>query len=162
MCMKPFLISLIVAAATFAPAPARAAGEVKLSFVAPEKFSDIGTGTVERERVLRSLEDFLQSLGAKALPDGQTLELAITNIDLAGETRFTPRGDVRVLRGGTDWPRIELRYTLRAGATVLKSGEARLSDSAYLSGRRTPDLDTEHGHEKRMLRSWFTETFGQP
>jgi hypothetical protein len=159
---KLFGSLLIVTAAAVAPLSVQAAGEVKVNFASPEKFIDIGMGSVDRERVLRSLGDFLKSLGAQGLPDAQTLELEITNIDLAGEVRFTPKGDLRVMRGRADWPRIELRYTLRAGETVLKSGEAKLSDVAYTSGRSTPDLKTEFGYEKRMLRTWFTETFGKP
>jgi len=157
-----FVSSLLLTAATLAPLSAQAAGEVKVNFAAPEKFTDIGMGSVDRERVLRSLGEFLTSLGERGLPDGQTLELEVTNIDLAGETRFTPKGDLRVIRGRADWPQIELRYTLRAGEKVLKSGEAKISDVAYTSGRSTPDLKTEFGYEKRMLRSWFTETFAKP
>ena len=162
MNLKPFGSLLIVTAAAVAPPSVQAAGEVKVNFAAPEKFSDIGMGSVDRERVLRGLGDFLKTLGVQGLPDGQTLELEITNIDLAGEVRFTPKGDLRVMRGRADWPQIELRYTLRTGETVLKSGDAKLSDVAYTSGRSTPDLKTEFGYEKRMLRTWFTETFGKP
>lgn len=162
MRLKCFVSSLLVSTAAVASLSAQAAGEVKVNFAAPEKFADIGRASVDRERVLRNLRDFLVSLGKQGLPDGQTLELEITDVDLAGEVRFTPKGDLRVIRGSADWPRIELRYTLRAGEQVLKSGEAKLSDMAYTSGRSTSDLKTEFGYEKRMLRSWFNETFGKP
>ncbi len=143
-------------------APAWAGGTVKTSFEAPEKFSDIGFGSVERERALSSLSDFLASLGPAMLSDGQTLELTVTDIDLAGEPRFAPHGDARVLRGGADWPQIKLRYTLKAGDTVLRSGADTLSDINYLAGRRTLELNTEYGHEKRMLKDWVGKTFAAP
>ena len=156
------LSTLLLALAALASPAALAAGAVKVNFVQPEKFADIGYGSLDRERTLRALGDYLKSLGGPRLADGHTLDVEITNIDLAGETRVTPKGDLRVMRGRADWPRIDLSYTLRAGETVLKSGQAKLADMAYLSGRRTSELQTEFGHEKRMLKNWFDETFGKP
>ena len=139
--------------------PAQAAGKVDISYVKPEEFRDAGRGAVDRQRTMASLTQYVQQLGRR-LPEGQTLRLEVTDIDLAGEIHPHVRvNDLRVLRGGADWPRLDLRYTLLDGSRTLKSGEARLADPAYMfwsAGKA--GVDSELAYEKRMLRKWFDET----
>ncbi len=160
-CLRmPLLATLLVATAA-ATLPARAAATVEVNFVEPENFADIGFNTVDRERVLRDLGDFMKQMGEQRLADGQTLRINVTDINLAGELKFTPRGDLRVMKGRADWPEISLRYTLTAGTQTLKSGEVKVYDMAYLQSLRTSESESAQGHEKRMLRRWFDETFGK-
>lgn len=145
------------AAATALSLPAHAAGVVEVNFLHPDKFTDIGRSSLDRQRTLDDLGGYLKSLGA-SLPDGQTLVIDIANIDLAGEIDFTRHGDLRVLRGRADWPRMDLSYTLRDPGRTLKSGEARLVDMDYLMG--IPDTrERSLPHEKRMIRNWFAKAF---
>ena len=139
--------------------PAYAAGKVDVSYVKPEEFRDAGRSVIDGERTLAGLTQYLHRL-AKQLPDGQTLRLEVTDIDLAGEIHPSLRlNDLRVLRGGADWPHLNLRYTLLDGSRTLKSGEAKLSDPAYMfSSRGHPAADSEMSYEKRMLKQWFDET----
>ena len=140
---------------------AAAAGSVQVSFDKPGEFSDAGRGTFDREQTMKSLSDFLQSLGA-LLPDGQSLRLEVLDIDLAGELRPFPRHsstEVRVLNGRADAPHIKLRYTLQEGGRILKSGEATVGDLAYLSsGHGSEAAYGDLPHEKRMLQQWFKNT----
>lgn len=156
-------ISCRVAAAALALAsvagPA-AAGTVEVRWLQPERYADAGRTALDRERTLASLAEHVAKLGAK-LPDGQTLTLEVLDLDLAGEIR--PRGwnEVRVLRGGTDAPRISLRYALQGGGMAPRSGEVRLADLSYLdaflhAARRGDELV----YEKRMLDRWFDANFG--
>lgn len=144
---------------------AHAAATVEVRYVEPDNFADIGRSTMDRERTLKALTAHLQKLG-QTLPDGQTLRLDVTDIDLAGDIRpFGAWGsqDLRVLRGQADWPQISMRYTLLQGERTLKNGEVRLSDLAYmqtLNGRDRPG--EELAVEKRMVRRWFAETFTAP
>src|SRR5687767_14299106 len=86
--------------------PAHAAGQVEVSYVKPEEFRDAGRGAIDRERTMATLTQYLQQL-SKRLPDGQTLRLEVTDIDLAGEIHPSLRlNDLRVLRGGADWPHL--------------------------------------------------------
>ena len=147
------------AAAMLLASSAAAAASVEVRYVEPDNFADIGRGTFDRERTMNALTAHLQKLG-QTLPDGQTLRLDVTDIDLAGEIRPWGWHELRVLRGQADWPRISLRYTLLEGERTLKSGEVRLSDLAYmqtLHGRDRPG--EELAVEKRMVRRWFAETF---
>lgn len=133
---------------------AQAAGKVELNWVEPEKFSDVGFGSAERQSALQALGDHIARLG-RELPDGQTLKIEVTDLNLAGEKKFTPSRDVRVLRGRADWPTMQLRYTLQADGRDLKSGAARLSDMNYLFTTRNDD----YGYEKRMIDNWFRAEF---
>ncbi len=139
---------------------AYAAGKVEVRFIEPEHFSDAGRDSIDRDRTLKQLGEYLQHLGER-LPEGQTLQLEVLDVDLAGELRPRPGGqEIRVLRGGADWPRMKLRYTLAVGGQTLKSGQADLSDMAYLQGPPARDFaDTELPYEKRMISKWFEQTF---
>jgi hypothetical protein len=140
----------------------QAAGKLDLQFVAPEKYSDIGRGSHDRERNLKSLADYLQTLAAQ-LPESQALKLEVLDIDLAGELRPRAAQDVRVLRGRADWPQMSLRYTLTQNGTTLKSGEARLSDMGYLDHARCSDRGYgDLPYDKRMLQDWFRKTLMAP
>jgi hypothetical protein len=146
----------IIAAALALPAlgAAQAAGKVELNWVEPEKFSDAGFGSAERQAALQALGEHITRLG-RQLPDGQTLKIEVTDLNLAGEQKFTPSRDVRVLRGRADWPTMQLRYTLQAEGRDLKSGQARLADMNYLFTTRNDD----YGYEKRMIDNWFRAEF---
>ena len=80
------------------------------------------------------------------------------DVDLAGDAfpRVVLR-DTRVLRGRADWPRMHLRYTLREGDKVIKSGEDRIADMNYLMGTTRVHQDGPFPYEKRMLDNWFDE-----
>ena len=161
--MRQTLLALAAAAfaatGLLAAVPAHAAGQVEVKFTEAEKFTDIGFGSFERERNLAALAQSFQLL-IKRLPDGQTLSVEVLDVDLAGETRIGARGDLRIVRGGVDWPRMELRYTLQAGGTTIKTGVERLSDMSYMFANRP--FGSQEGslpYEQRMLLRWFADTF---
>lgn len=137
-----------------------AAATVEVSFVAQDKFSDVGFPTAEQERNLKTLSTHLQRLGERGLPAGQTLKIEVTDVDLAGRVQIGSTRDMRVLTGGADWPRIELRYTLQADGKTLQSGEDRVSDMNYMMRSTTLRNDEPLAHEKRMLDEWFAARFG--
>ena len=137
--------------------PAHAAGQVEVSYVKPDEFRDAGRTFNDRQRTMDALTQYLRRLAAE-LPDGQTLRVEVTDIDLAGEIQHSRAlTDLRVLRDGADWPRLNLRYTLLQGSRTLKSGEARLADRAYTFSGQRPPIDSELTYEKRMLKRWFDE-----
>lgn len=150
------LLAAALGGAAFAPIAACAAGTVQLNFVEPATFADAGRTPLETGRTTRSLADFVQKRLAPQLPDGQVLTIDVTDIDLAGESRFTSRGDIRVVRGGADWPRISLRWTLADGGRTVKQGDERLADMDYLMHvPRSYGGETDLPYEKRLLADWF-------
>lgn len=161
--MKPMstrvgaLAALLLAAALHPGGPAHAAGTVEVRWIEPARYADAGRNAIDRERTLQSLAEHLKSRAAW-LPDGQTLTLEFTDVDLAGEIEPWGWQDLRVLRGRADWPRLTLRYTLGAGGRTVKTGEAALSDMGYALRRHDDAL----GPEKRLLDQWLRSEFAAP
>jgi hypothetical protein len=153
--VKPWILAGALALQALVAAPALAAGQVELRWIEPEKFSDSGHTLADRDQTLQALGEHFRRL-AGSLPDGQTLKIEVTDLNLAGEVRFTPRRDVRVLRNRADWPTMELRYSLVADGRVLKAGQSRLSDMNYGFTLRRDAF----GYEKRMIDTWFRAEFG--
>jgi hypothetical protein len=63
--------------------------------------------------------------------------------------------DLRVLRGGADWPMIQLRYSVEAAGKPLKQGEAKISDQNYLNHMNRYPSSEPLRYEKAMLDDWF-------
>jgi Protein of unknown function (DUF3016) len=135
---------------------AQAAGRADVRFIEPERYADIGWSRSDRDATLDGLKRHFERLAA-SLPDGQTLVVEVTDVDLAGETEPAHSWGVRVLRGRTDIPKMTLRYTLNAATGPLKRGDAQLSDMDYFFGLPRGD---GLAYEKRMLDRWFQQTFG--
>lgn len=158
--MKSMLVKAACAGLLALGAGAASAG-VTVNYVESDKFADLPFAPWERKEVLDDLAGFFAELG-KSLPPGQDLTVDITDIDLAGR-EYPSRGvrDLRVLKGGADWPRMTLRYNLSANGQVLSSGEAQLADMNYMS-RFNPTSDTERlRYEKRMIEDWFKKAILQ-
>lgn len=138
--------------------PATAAVTVK--FIEPEHYQDLPFSPIDRERILKDLGEHFVKL-EKLLPPGEDLQVEVVDLDMAGRLipNFRASQDLRVLRGGADWPHMKLRYTLSANGRVISSGEEQLSDMAYLDRiNRYSDGDTLR-YEKRMIDDWFNKKF---
>ncbi len=164
---RAIIASALLAGLVLADRPATAAEEatanaaasaVSVSFVKADEYTDIGRGGFDRKQNLRALETHFKQLG-KRLSPGQQLQVDVLDVDLAGELRPHLPHELRVLRGGVDWPRMTLRYTLKAGETTLAQGEERLSDPAYMFTRRQLVEHQPLPYERRMLESWFSTRF---
>jgi hypothetical protein len=158
--MKSFMQKLVLAG-LFALAAGRAGAAVTVTYVQPDKFSDLPFVTWDREDALKTLTEHFTWLGT-ALPPGQDLRIEVTDVDLAGRAIPNARAgrDLRVLRGQADWPRIELRYTVEQNGQVLKSGEARITDMNYLNHANRYFDSEPLRYEKAMLDEWFEKTIG--
>ena len=147
---------------TLLAAPVAAtAGTVEVRFIDPDKFTDARDDAHRREDVLKTLEERFKQLGQNKLPASQTLQVDVLDVDLAGDAfPRTSLRETRVLRGRADWPRMHLRYTLREGDKVIKSGDDHLADMNYLMGSLRASQDGSLPYEKRMLDQWFDARFG--
>jgi len=155
--MRQMTRTLLAAAALLSATAAWA--DVSVTFVKPEDYADVPRNAIDRERTLKEFSDYFASLNKK-LPPGQDLKIEVLDIDLAG--RLYPRrngaDDIRILRGGADWPHMHLRYTLEQDGKVLRSGDEQLSNMAYeMRLNRYSDGDPLR-YEKQMLDDWFDKS----
>jgi hypothetical protein len=157
--MKSSMCKAAFAAVCVLGAGAASAG-VAVNYVNPEKFTDLPTGEWEREEVLRELVKHFDKM-AKDLPAGRDLTVNITDIDLSGREYPGRRasGDIRVREGKSDWPYIEIHYTVSANGQTLDSGVSQLRDQTYLLRPTKLSMETDNlRFEKRMLQDWFRKT----
>jgi hypothetical protein len=151
----------LVCAAAWAALPAQA-GTAVVQFDNPDRYTDIGPRR-EADAVQQQLRQILQALAAERLPASQTLQLAITDVDLAGEIPPATRllHDVRVMGNHPDWPRISLRYTLQDGDRLVAEGSEVVTDMAYLQRSTRATGSHPLHYEQRMLSDWFDRRFGK-
>jgi hypothetical protein len=154
--------------AALAPPSSAEQSRVQISYVNPERFADVQMGSFDTENsrnaILGQIRKYLEDNAARRFKEGETLSIAVTDFDMAGD--FEPlRGpgwsSVRVVRDIYP-PRIALRFRLAdAKNTVLKEGERTLSDPMFLAkghGDRSDPLR----HEKALLDDWLRAEFPRP
>ena len=152
------VIRTLAVSGLLALAAGAASADVTVNYIQPERFSDLPFSPWEREEVLKDLTTHFARLGAK-LPPGQNLRIEVQDVDLAG--RVHPgRGarDLRIIKNGAEWPRIDLHYTVESNGQVLRSGDAQLRDMGFMDRlSRHTDGDSLR-YEKRMIDDWFHAT----
>lgn len=164
MKLLPFSIALTLAAGMFA-LPSHAAS-VDVRYDSRHPHSDAGSTPAEREKNLAAVAALMRELGARRLGATQALEIEIVDLDLTGTMRLSrhPVGEVRVVTGRADGPRMTLRYTLREGTATLRSGEDSLHDAALprLGDGRDSTGGEPLRHERTLLDHWFVQRFAAP
>jgi hypothetical protein len=166
---KLFATAALIAAAispAFAADPTPPGAErVTVRMSRPEAFTDFKATCVGMDARTRGLLDdltqFIRATGARYVPDSETLEITLTDIDLAGEfeTWRSPQAcNVRVMLDiYAPRIRLEFRLTDRDGK-VVSSGARGLRDPLYLT--RAGLLSTDPlRYEKYLLLEWFQREF---
>jgi hypothetical protein len=143
-------------------------GAATVTWSNPEAYKDVMSSNGSQEEFMAStfheLETSIQEM-ASSLPDGQKLEMVITDVDLAGDVKLTgaraQHQDVRVVKD--IYPaRISFSYRLldSSGKTLKEGNEKLKSRSTSASTMRT----SSNGPleiEKRMLKSWFKRSIAK-
>lgn len=155
--MIRYLCRVAASVALLSAAGSASAGAT-VTYVHPEKMTDVPRYPSDREQMELTLREHLEQLSAR-LPAGQQLIVAFLDIDLAGDVfPRVPVQDIRVLKGRADWPRMHLRWRIEQDGAVLRSGERELSDPNYLMNSSRHDREL-YAHEKDMLDDWFRKEF---
>ncbi len=163
--MRRALRALALLAALAAPLPALAEvqgpvqGQVNVRFVAPERYTDaesrFGSGPSLRV-TLAEMRRLFETLGARVLAPGQSLDIDVLDIDLAGFDQpgaGVPFG-LRVVNDVTP-PRFRLRYVLREGRRTVLSAEEAVSDLNFLTRYARSSSGQTFYYERELLRDWF-------
>ena len=72
------------------------AGTMEVQFLQPDRYTDVGARR-DAAAVQATLRGILQVLAAERLPASQTLSLAITDVDLAGEIAPPTRAVIQAI-----------------------------------------------------------------
>lgn len=160
------LITLCLAgsAALFA-ADNKNSSRVQVEFREPEKFSDVKDSYLGsdkgREAILAEIHDFVVDRAGRMLPEGQSLSITFTDIDLAGDYepgRHPNNDDIRLVKAIYP-PRINLSYRVTdASGAVIKEGTKELRDLAF-QNRITLNQNDRLRYEKDLLTDWFRSEF---
>jgi hypothetical protein len=144
-------------------------GPVAVQWTDPAQFSEIRYSANRREarrgEWVQDLAEYLRRRATARLPQGDRLEVTITDIERAGD--YEPwRGmqfdSIRYMRDVYP-PRITLDFRLvGADGSVRAQGSRKLMDMSYLQ-RSTPLGNTDPlRYEKRLIDDWLRDELGKP
>ena len=163
--LMPVFLGALVPPPASAAAETRVLGYASVAFFEPEKFTDVRDsyqGDVSRTTYLEQLRDHLLEQAKYYVPEGHTLAVTITDIDMAGdfEPWLGPRWmDVRIVKDIYP-PRIDLTFRLTdAAGQVVKEGRRELRDLAFLMKITMAFRDDSVRHEKALLDDWLRAEF---
>ena len=164
--MRAAALALLAAlAAPLSLAASPAAAQVRVTFVAPERYTDaqnrFGSGLSLRV-VLAEMRRLFETLGNPVLAPGQTLDIAVLDIDLAGLDRpsFGAAQGVRVVTDITP-PRFRLRYALKERGRTVLAAEETVTDINFLLRANRLSSGQTFFYEREVLRDWFRARFVQ-
>lgn len=140
------------------------AGEAKVTWQNPEKYTDIRSGNQSQKSMLKSIDtSFSKEFSelAKKLPANYHMAVTVTNLDLAGEVDPIPSrmmDQIRVLKD-LYYPKMTFDYQIHnaAGVAVLEGKDVTLKDMQYLSGTRSTQSSDSFYYERKMIREWFNK-----
>lgn len=149
------MLRMLAVSSVLALAAGAASAEVVVTYVQPERFSDLPMDQGERERLLNQLTTHFNKLGAQ-LPAGQVLRIAVDDIDLAGRTvRTNGVPAMQTQRSAVDWPSINLRFEVESDGNIVRGGAVQLRDMAYLGNAKRYSSGDPLRFEKHMIDEWF-------
>ena len=157
------LLAALAAPLSLAASPA--AAQVRVTFVAPERYTDaqnrFGSGPSLRV-VLAEMRRLFETLGNPVLAPGQALDIAVLDIDLAGldQPSFGAAQGVRVVTDITP-PRFRLRYALKERGRTVLAAEETVSDINFLLRATRLSSGQTFFYEREVLRAWFQARFVQ-
>ena len=152
-----------------APHALSAEGPVQVQWTDPTQFTELrysrNRWDAQRGNWVEDLAEHLRKQASKQLPEGQKLDVTITDIKRAGdyEPWHGPRlDDVRIMRAIYP-PRITLQFTLTdANGQVIDQGERKLADTGYLLNSSLPNNTDPLRYEKTMIDRWVRDEFSTP
>jgi hypothetical protein len=159
--IRLFSAFLGLAASALCASAANAVSRVDVTFDHPENFTDVkdrATPTDKgRDNILSNIRTFVVDHADRTLPEGYSLKMTFTDIDLAGD--FEPqRGaqwdDVRIVKSIYP-PAFKFTYSVMdASGRVVKQGTENIRDMTF-DTRITLDRSDPLHYEKDILSDWI-------
>src|SRR5438270_6330765 len=118
-----------------ATAAAAAAG-VSVTYANPDRFTDAADESSDPRDVAASLARHLTALGQRYLGADDDLRISILDVDRAGSPRRNLPTEIRVVRGDSDFPCIDLAFDLTSSGRTYAFGRERVCERNYLTFRR--------------------------
>ena len=158
--MKKVLFSLMLTSMIASQVPVFA-GEAKVNWQEPEKYTDIRPSNESRdnfkERVFKEFNAMFSTM-AKKLPDGYQMEITVTDLDLAGDVNgmYSQLGrDIRVVKE-LYWPRMSFSYILKNDKNeVIGSAKEEVKDMNFMMSTGMHSNVSSFDYEEKMLNDWF-------
>ena len=154
------IIGLGASGMALAADAAASESKVQVTLENPENYSDVRDGFLAWDKGkagnIDLIRQYVEKEAAKYVPDGQKLEVTITNIDLAGD--FEPWGqagseDIRIVKDIYP-PRIDLSYKLTdSTGSVVKEGTRELRDLNFMM-KINIHRDDALRYEKALIKDW--------
>jgi len=141
-------------------------GAVVVSWTDPSEFTELrfsgNRWEANRGNWVFELAQALRKSVEKQLPEGERIEVEITDIDRAGryEPMLGPRMDsVRIMRN-IDSPSMRLSFRrYDASGQLVDEGERKLRDMMYLNNVNMLSNTDPLRYEKRMIDDWARREF---
>jgi len=141
-------------------------GAVAVSWTDPSEFTELRFSgnhwEAKRGNWVFELASALRKSVEKQLPEGERIEIEITDIDRAG--RYEPglgarMDSIRIMRN-IDSPSMSLTYRrYDASGQLIDVGERKLRDMMYLNNINTLSNTDPLRYEKRMIDDWARREF---
>lgn len=139
------------------------AGTASVEWQDPDSYLDIrhsNSGKLQfRKSLFNQFEKHFSKL-AQDLPDDVELKIKVTNLNLAGDVRysFAMHREIRIVKH-TYWPMIEFEYQLNKGNQLITSDTVKLKDMFFMDRGGSFRLSHDsYFYEKRILTDWFDKT----
>lgn len=136
--------------------------QVALNWHEPKNYRDVrspnGGQKSYQENIFYQLDKHFQKSAKKFLPEGFTLKIKVTDLNLAGDTRFHTIGhnEVRLVKP-MYWPSMKFEYELYEGDELVKTDMVKIKDVSFMErssiGRKSQGLY----YEKRLITDWFKD-----
>ena len=143
------------------------AGEAKVNWQAPENYSDIQSNYGSKSNFQKSLFKTLDakfSERAARLPEGNILEITVTNLEMAGEMRSSPSGIYQRTVQSSQFPQMTLDYKLidSNGVVIASQKNVIYKDLDFYSSSIKSNqaaINESYYYEGAMIEKWFDDTF---
>ena len=110
----------------------------------------------------KTLGDYLRRVASERLAPGETLDVTIDDIKLAGdyEPWHSPQAtDIRFMKDIYP-PRVDLHYRLTdASGKTIRESSAKLRDLSYLQNVSMPNDTDPLRYDKHLLNDWVRKEF---